>query len=179
MMRRRILFWVGALMILVGLIVFFGVRRDRTPAAAPASSTAKHRPLFFPAVPNEGKSDEARGDEVAAAEAPAIPPSSPLQRDSKEYAREISEKTEFKAFASSENLTPEQQQQVSHIVALYYMDDESLKNSTSDEVKLASMRCQLLMHMHIRVRRKIPDKWDAFERTNLLPPVTEAPKNPS
>jgi len=95
--------------------------------------------------------------------------------DSFEYAKAIADTPEFKAFAGGANLTGDQQRDVSHIVALYYMDDASLKNATTDAEKLASMRRQLLVHMHVRVRAKIPASWAAFEQSKLLPPVEPEP----
>jgi hypothetical protein len=184
MTKRRLLLWIAAPVLVVGLIVLFGARVKRgvsDTAAQPVSASA-HGPLLYPPVPpppTSFPSDEARGNEGASARTPAPAASGPLNRDSKEYAKEIADKAEFQAFASSASLTPDEQVQVSHIVALYMMDDESLRSSITDAEKLASMRKQLLIHMHIRVRAKIPTKWEAFERTTLLPSPTDFEKSPT
>ena len=174
MTKRKMFFLVGA-PVVVALVVLVAVRRGhRTPAADKpvAASSQKQRPLFFPAVPIEGKPDEARKDTEGSK---PNPNAGLLYHDSFENARLVAETDEFKAFASSANLTADEQRQVSHIVALYYMDDAALQSKAVDAEKLLSMRRQLLIHMHVRVRAKIPNAWAEFERTKLLPPVEPEP----
>jgi hypothetical protein len=177
-MTNRTKVWlIGAPLVLVTLLVIAVKLRHGTAGAAhPVAAQKPPRPLFFPPTPIERSSDEA--PQAAAPEAPPAKPPGPheLYSDSREYASAIAESPEFKQFAGTATLTDEQKQQVSHIVALYYMDDASLQNmNTNDAEKLASMRRQLLVHMHIRVRAKIPDAFEAFERSTLLPPVEPEP----
>jgi hypothetical protein len=184
MTRSRLLLWVGAPLVLVGVILFTMRVGRRAPVAEPATAANEgalpelHR-RSYPSFPSEPSADELRARQAAGDNKPAVSPSSPLYRDSNDYAQEIAETTKFKAFASSASLTPEEQGQVSHILALYFMDDESLRNTAADPEKLASMRRQLLVHMHVRVRAKIPNKWEAFEQAELLPAVTDSGKSPT
>lgn len=177
MTKRRVLIGIGAA---AAVVVGFALLRDGRPRRASHSpgepaGVAMEGPRLYPPSPAEFQDNER----------PAVPAATPastatiLSRDSNDYAREIAQKPEFRSFASSANLTPDEQAQVSHIVALYYMDDASLRNSTTDAEKLSSMRRQLLIHMHVRVRSKIPSKWEAFERANLLPSVADFANSPT
>ena len=189
MTLRRLLLWISVPVLVVGLIVLFGARVKRVSSDAPVQpeTASAPEPRVYPRLPRlpplaplppPPSAEDLPGNEGATALAPAPAPSL-LNRDSKQYAKEVADKAEFQAFASSASLTPEEQAQVSHIVALYMMDDESLRGSITDADKLASMRKQLLIHMHIRVRAKIPTKWEAFERTTLLPSPADFEKSPT
>jgi len=176
-MTKRRLFWWVALPAVLAVIVVSGARRRHRAAdthAAVVATQQAQRPRSFPPLspaPMQAKPDDGRKDDGVKTD----PAATLLYNDSHENARLVADSDEFKAFVSNAKLTDDQQRLVSHIVALYYMDDEALRNKTTDAVKLASMRRQLLIHMHVRVRTKIPDAWDAFERTKLLPPVEAEP----
>jgi hypothetical protein len=179
-MTNRTKVWlIGAPLVLVALVVIVVKLRHGTAGAAhPVATQKQPRPLFFPPVPIERSNDEAPQNAAPSEPPPKPPGPHELYSDSREYASAIAESPEFKQFAGAVTLTDEQKQQVSHIVALYYMDDASLQNmNTKDVDKLASMRRQLLVHMHIRVRAKIPDAFESFERSKLLPPVEPEPAN--
>lgn len=181
MTKTRTAIVIGAAGVLMfGLVVV--LRSHRTRAPNPESSPAALSPealRLHPPSSAEVSPPPAGLDDHAIARNAAPSPAAILYRDSNDYAHEIAEKPEFKAFASSAGLTQEEQAQVSHILALYSMDDESLRNSTKDAEKLSSMRRQLLIHMHVRVRTKIPAKWEAFEQSHLLPSVTDFGNSPS
>lgn len=173
---------IGAPIVLIAL-TFAAIKIGKHPTASGPVAAAKKpwRPVFFPPIPVEPKSAEPeKGENAEKGESASAPTEKPgphqLFSDSYEYASAIEESPEFQMFASSAALTPDQQRQVSHILALYYMDDASLKNmNTDDAAKLASMRRQLLVHMHVRVRAKIPQAFEIFEQSKLLPPVEAEP----
>jgi hypothetical protein len=187
MTRSRVLLWVAAPLVVVAAIVLTIRAGRRAPVGHQGSTTASeaaegHNELprrDYPSFPTQPTADELRAALNKGANEPAVSPSSPLHRDSNDYAREIAETTKFKAFASSASLSPDEQAQVSHILALYFMDEESLRNTASDPEKYASMRRQLLVHMHVRVRAKIPSKWEAFEEADLLPRVSDSGNAPT
>jgi hypothetical protein len=178
MTKRRMVIGIGAPVVVVLAVgLWLGGRAKRAPSAEPTPANASTQtPRVYP--PMAAEPPPAPHVEGSAA---ATPPAAPgiLYRDSNDYAREIADKPAFKAFASSANLTADEQTQVSHILALYQMDDASLQNVTKDPDKLASMRRQLLIHMHIRVRSRIPSKWEAFEQANLLPSVADFANSPT
>ena len=172
--RKKVLL-VGA-PIAALVVVLFAVKLGHRTSTTdqPVAAQKKHRPLFFPPLPRELTPDPPTAEQGSPTPAPAPGPHE-MFSDSFDYAKAIADTPEFKAFAGGAKLTGDQQRDVSHIVALYYMDDASLKNATTDAEKLASMRRQLLVHMHVRVRAKIPASWAAFEQSKLLPPVEPEP----
>jgi hypothetical protein len=96
-------------------------------------------------------------------------------KDSKEYAQAIALTPTFRSFAAKANLDADLQRKVSHIVALYYMDEASIAATTVDPNRAAKMRRQLRQHMDVRVRAAIPqESWMAFEESGLLPAVSGA-----
>jgi hypothetical protein len=182
MSNRTKILLIGAPIVVIAL-TFAAIKLGSRPSAARSVAAAKKpwRPVFFPPVPVEPKSAELSPQAEKGKGESAPPPAEKpgphqLFSDSYEYASAIEETPEFQMFASSAALTPDQQRQVSHILALYYMDDASLQNmNTDDAAKLASMRRQLLVHMHVRVRAKIPQAFEVFEQSKLLPPVEPEP----
>lgn len=181
MTKGRLVFGIGASAVVMFALVFvLGGHASRAPGQdSTPEAVSPQTPRVYPPLSAELPSPPARLDEHATAPTAAPSPAAILYRDSNDYARGIADKPAFKAFASSANLTPDERAQVSHILALYSMDDESLRNSTKDPDKLSSMRKQLLIHMHVRVRTKIPTKWEAFEQSNLLPSVSDFGNSPT
>jgi hypothetical protein len=171
--KVKVLLSFVAIIVVAGAIWVVGARRRAASAGwalvTPASSNGASSPL--------GKDGLPRGLPLLAPIGTPIPEKSensgePVQaiHDSKEYAQKIAESDAFRSFASRAKLDADGQHEVSHIVALYYMDDASLVASSFDNDKLVSMRRQLLRHMDARVRAKIPQAtWDDFEQSKLLP----------
>jgi hypothetical protein len=180
--KRRVLFLVGTAVVAATVAGFVFRKHAVAPGWAietpvrPAQVSAGATPLATAAALPRPRVPDVHTPPlpVPAGTAPSGQPAVTAFRDSKEYARIIADTDAFKAFANRANLSPDAQAGVSHVVALYYMDDASLQGSTQDPKQLASMRRQLLEHMHIRVRAKIPESWEAFEASGLLPPLDAA-----
>jgi hypothetical protein len=167
--KAKLVLSVVGLGLVVALVLFVNAKRRAAASGWPLAVSATAQ-----GASRAGGAPLPRGFPLLAPIGTPMPATSgePPQsiHDSKEYAQKIEDTDAFRSFASRASLDPNGQREVSHIVALYYMDDASLVASSFDNTKLASMRRQLRRHMDARVRAKIPpSSWDAFEQSGLLP----------
>ena len=82
---------------------------------------------------------------------------------------------EFRSFASSAGLEPEQEQALAHVLALHYENTAALESVVKDADRLTSMKLQLVADTTAQVRARLSDPaWDSFSRSGLLVGLTPA-----